>query len=251
MAENYFGEGVAERYDESSPEMFDPAAVDPVVEFLAGLAGDGAALELGIGTGRIAIPLSRRGVRVHGIDLSPQMVAELRAKPGGGEIGVTVGDFATTRVGGTFRLAYLLRNTIMNLTTQDGQVACFQNVAAHLVPGGRFVIEVGVPALQRLPPGETIRPFAVTPAHLGFDEYDVASQGLISHHYTVVGDGHLELMSMPFRYVWPAELDLMARLAGMALEERWSGWRREPFTSDSTRHVSVWRKPAAPAQGSW
>ena len=247
MAENYFGEGVAERYDESSPEMFDPAVVDPVVDFLAGLAGDGAALELGIGTGRIAIPLSRRGVRVHGIDLSPQMVAELRAKPGGGDLGVTVGDFATAAVDGRFSLAYLVFNTINNLTTQDGQVACFQNVAAHLEPGGCFVIEVGVPQLQRLPPGETVRAFALTPTHLGFDEYDVANQGLISHHYSVV-EGRLELMSVPFRYVWPAELDLMARLAGMTLQERWGGWRREPFTSDSTSHVSVWRKPGPPSE---
>jgi hypothetical protein len=177
------------------------------------------------------------------------MVAELRAKPGGGDIGVTVGDFATTTVAGRFSLAYLVFNTIGNLTTQDGQVACFQNVAAHLEPGGCFVIEVGVPQLQRLPPGETVRPFAVTPTHLGFDEYDVAAQGLISHHYSVV-DGRLELVSMPFRYVWPAELDLMARLAGMTLQERWSGWRREPFTSDSASHVSVWRKPADPRQGS-
>jgi SAM-dependent methyltransferase len=246
MAENYFGEGVAERYDASSQEMFDPAVVDPAVDFLAGLAGDGAALELGVGTGRIAIPLSRRGVPVHGIDLSPQMVTELRAKPGGGDIGVTVGDFATVTVEDRFSLAYLVFNTINNLTTQDGQVACFRNVAAHLAPGGCFVIEVGVPQLQRLPPGETVRPFAVTPAHLGFDEYDVANQGLISHHYSVV-DGRLELMSVPFRYVWPAELDLMARLAGMTLQERWSGWRREPFTSDSTSHVSVWRKPAPPS----
>jgi SAM-dependent methyltransferase len=250
MSENYFGEGVAERYDESSAEMFDPGVVDAVVDFLTGLAGDGAALEFGIGTGRIAIPLSRRGVAVHGIDLSPQMVAQLRAKPGSEGIGVTVGDFATTRVEGRFSLAYLVFNTIGNLTTQDGQVACFQNAAAHLQPGGRFVIEVGVPDLRRLPPGETIRPFAVTPTHLGFDEYDVANQGLISHHYTVVDDGHLGLVSMPFRYVWPSELDLMARLAGMTLEGRWSGWRREPFTSDSTKHVSVWRKPAAPSQGS-
>jgi SAM-dependent methyltransferase len=249
MTENYFGEGVAERYDESSPEMFDPAVVDPVVEFLAGLAGDGAALELGIGTGRIAIPLSRRGVRVHGIDLSPQMLAQLAAKPGGGDIGVTVGDFATATVEGRFSLAYLVFNTISNLTSQDGQVACFQNVAAHLEPGGRFVIEVGVPQLQRLPPGERVRPFAVTPAHLGFDEYDVATQGLISHHYWMV-DGRLEQTSMPFRYVWPAELDLMARLAGMTLQERWGGWRREPFTSDSTQHVSVWRKPGRPSGGS-
>jgi SAM-dependent methyltransferase len=225
------------------PELFEPAAVDPVVRFLAELAGTGAALELGIGTGRIALPLSRRGVRVHGIDLSPDMVAELRAKPGSDDIGVTIGDFATTRVDGRFTLAYLLRNTIMNLTTQDGQVACFQNVAAHLQPGGCFVIEVGVPALQRLPPGETIRAFTVTPIHLGFDEYDVAAQGLVSHHYWVV-DGQLETHSAPFRYVWPSELDLMARLAGMTLRERWSDWTREPFTSDSRQHVSVWEKTA-------
>jgi hypothetical protein len=242
MPENYFGEGVAERYDESSREMFDPAVVDPVVDFLAGLAGDGAALELGIGTGRIAIPLSRRGVPVHGIDLSPQMVAELRAKPGGERIGVTVGDFATTWVEGWFSLAYLLRNTIMNLTTQQAQVACFQNAAANLALGGRFVIEVIVPALQRLPPGETVRPFTVTPAHLGFEEFEVATQLAISHHYWLL-DGQFETFSVPFRYVWPAELDLMARLAGLTLRERWSDWARSPFTSDSTQHVSVWEKP--------
>ena len=242
MATNYFDESIARSYETRWPELFEPAAIDPVVAFLAGLAGDGAALELGIGTGRIAIPLSRRGVAVHGIDLSPQMVAQLRAKPGSGGIGVTVGDFATTRVEGRFSLAYLVRNTIGNLTTQDGQVACFQNVAAHLVPGGCFVLEVIVPDLQRLPPGETIRPFAVTPAHLGFDEYEVATQIAISHHYWML-DGRLDARSVPFRYVWPAELDLMARLAGMTLEERWSGWRREPFTSDSTQHVSVWEKP--------
>jgi SAM-dependent methyltransferase len=243
MPEDHFGERVAERYDESSADMFEPAVVDPVVDFLAGLAGHGAALELGIGTGRIALPLARRGVRVHGIDLSAAMVARLRAKPGADRIGVTIGDFATTTVEGSFSVAYLVFNTIMNLTTQDGQVACFQNVAAHLEPGGCFVIEVGVPALQRLPPGETVRPFDVTPTHLGFDEYDVASQGLISHHYSVI-DGNLDVASMPFRYVWPSELDLMARMAGMTLRERWSGWSREPFTSDSTKHVSVWERRA-------
>jgi SAM-dependent methyltransferase len=251
MLENHFGERVAERYDESSADMFEPAVVDPVVDFLADLAGDGSALELGIGTGRIALPLAQRGIRVHGIDLSAAMVERLQAKPGAEQIGVTIGDFATTTVEGHFAVAYLVFNTIGNLTTQDEQVACFQNAAAHLQPGGCFVIEVGVPQLQRLPPGETVRPFAVTPTHLGFDEYDVATQGLVSHHYTVV-DGDLEVVSMPFRYVWPAELDLMARLAGMTLRERWSGWEREPFTSDSTRHVSVWEKaaPRSPAAGS-
>jgi SAM-dependent methyltransferase len=241
VAKDYFGEGVAERYDESAADMFGAAVVEPVVDFLVGLAGDGDALEFGIGTGRIALPLARRGVRVHGIDLSEAMVARLRAKPGWEDIGVTIGDFATTTVDGTFSVVYLVFNTIMNLTTQDEQVACFRNAAAHLEPGGCFVIEVGVPGLQRLPPGETVRAFTVTPTRLGFDEFDVARQGLISHHYWIE-DGRLENVSMPFRYVWPSELDLMARLAGMTLRERWSGWKREPFTSESTKHISVWEK---------
>ncbi|MBA2529490.1 MAG: class I SAM-dependent methyltransferase [Euzebyales bacterium] len=223
--------------------MFEPAVVEPAVAFLAHLAGEGVALELGIGTGRIALPLSQRGVRVHGIDLSAAMVERLRAKPGADDIGVTIGDFATTRVEGTFRLAYLVYNTITNLTTQDEQVECFRNVAAHLEPGGCFVIEVFVPTLQRLPPGETVRAFHLSPTRLGFDEYDVATQILHSHHYWVVGD-KLEVFSAPYRYVWPSELDLMARLAGMNLRERWSDWNREPFTSDSTAHVSVWEKTA-------
>jgi SAM-dependent methyltransferase len=244
MPEDHFGERVAKRYDESSPEMFDPAVVDPAVDFLADLAGGGAALELGIGTGRIALPLSQRGIPVHGVDLSEAMVARLRAKPSGDAIPVAIGDFATATVDGAFTVAYLVFNTINNLTSQDEQVACFQNVAAHLEPGGCFVIEVGVPQLQRLPPGETVRPFDVSPAHLGFDEYDVATQGLISHHYSLV-DGAWESASTPFRYVWPAELDLMARLAGMRLRERWSGWKRETFTSESRKHVSVWERTAS------
>ena len=244
MPEDHFGEPVAERYDDSTTDIFEPAVVDPVVDFLAGLAGHGTALELGIGTGRIALPLARRGVRVHGIDLSEAMVARLRAKPGAEAIGVTIGDFATTRVEGAFAVAYLVFNTIMNLTTQGEQVACFRNVAAQLEPGECFVIEVGLPDLQRLPPGETVRPFTVTATRLGFDEYDVVSQGLISHHYRVV-DGELHVNSIPFRYVWPSELDLMARLAGMTLRERWSGWKREPFTSESREHVSVWEKTAS------
>jgi SAM-dependent methyltransferase len=244
MPQDHFGEDVAARYDESEGETFESAAVAAVADFLADLAGDGAALELGIGTGRIALPLSRRGIRVHGIDLSTAMVARLRAKPGAEHIGVTIGDFATTAVEETFSVAYLVFNTIMNLTTQDEQVACFQNVAAHLEPGGCFVIEVGVPELQRLPPGETFRPFHVSATHLGFDEYDVAAQGLTSHHYHAGSDGTLEPSSIPFRYVWPAELDLMARLAGMTLRDRFSGWRGEPFTSESRKHVSVWERPA-------
>jgi SAM-dependent methyltransferase len=240
--DGYFDERVASRYDESSAEMFDPAVVDPVVDFVAELAGGGRALELGIGTGRIALPLARRGVPVHGIELSQAMVARLRSKPGGEEIGVTIGDFATTSVGETFSVAYLVFNTIMNLTTQAAQVACFRNVASHLEPEGCFVIEVGVPELQRLPPGETIRAFHVSESRWSFDEIDVASQALTSHHFEVV-DGRLERFSVPFRYVWPAELDLMAELAGMRLRERWGGWKREPFTSDSRKHVSVWEKP--------
>ena len=240
--DGYFGERVAARYDESSAEMFEPEAVDPVVDFLAELAGSGRALELGIGTGRIAVPLAQRGVPVHGIELSNTMAARLRAKPGAQEIGVTIGDFSTTTVDGTFSVAYLVYNTILNLTTQAKQVACFRNVAAHLEPGGCFVIEVLVPDLQRLPPGETSRPFNLSDEHVGLDEYDVANQGLRSHHFTLV-DGTWEYLTFPFRYAWPAEFDLMAELAGMRLRERWSGWKREPFTSDSRKHVSVWEKP--------
>ncbi len=241
--DGYFGERVAARYDESAEVMFDAGAVDPVIDLLVELAGSGRALELGVGTGRIALPLAQRGVPVHGIELSKAMAARLRAKPGGEDIGVTVGDFATTTVDGTFSVAYLVFNTIMNLTTQAAQVACFRNVAAHLEPGGCFVIEVGVPDLQRLPPGETIHAFHVSETRWGLDEYDVARQGLTSHHFEIV-DGRLERTSIPFRYAWPAELDLMAELAGMSLRGRWSGWKREPFTSDSRKHVSVWEKPA-------
>jgi SAM-dependent methyltransferase len=245
MPEDYFGEDVAERYDDDESEVFDPAVVEPTVDLLVALAGGGAALELGVGTGRIAIPLARRGVRVHGIDLSEAMVARLRAKPGAEGIDVTIGDFATTTVEETFSLAYLIFNTIGNLTTQDEQVACFQNVASHLEPGGCFLIEVAVPDLRGLPYGEVLRPFDMSERHVGIDEYDVANQGLVSHHYYRTADGTFEGSSGPFRYVWPAELDLMARIAGMRLRSRWGGWRREPFTSDSRMHVSVWERPAA------
>jgi len=243
MPENYFGEDVAARYDDPADRMFDPAAIAQVVDVLAGLAGAGAALELGIGTGRIAVPLSERGVPVHGIDLSEAMVDRLRAKPGGEAIGVTIGDFSSTRVDGTFTVAYLVYNTINNLTSQDAQVACFRNAAAHLAPGGHFVIEVGIPDLRRLPPGQTAVPFTVAPGRLGFDEYDVVDQGMISHHYWRTEDGRFESMSVPFRYVWPSELDLMARLAGMSLRERWSDWTRSPFTAESGSHVSIWQTP--------
>jgi SAM-dependent methyltransferase len=240
--DGHFREHVAATYDESSDRMFDPAVVQPTVDFLAELAGGGRALEMGTGTGRIALPLAARGVEVHGIDLSRAMTDRLRAKPGGERIPYTIGDFSTVRVDGTFRLVYLVFNTIMNLTTQAAQVACFRNAAAHLEPGGCFVIEVGVPDLQRLPPGERYVVFDASETHWGFDEYDVAKQGLISHHFEIRG-GEVEKSSGPFRYVWPAELDLMAELAGMRLRERWAGWAREPFTSDSRKHVSVWEKP--------
>ena len=239
--DGFFDEHVAARYDVSAAEMFDEAVVDPVVDFLVELAGAGPALELGVGTGRIALPLAQRGVRVHGIELSTAMIARLRAKPGGEDIGITIGDFATTSAGGPFTVAYLIFNTIMNLTTQEAQIACFRNVSAHLQPDGCFVIEVSVPDLQRLPPGETVRAFRISETRLGFDEYRVAEQGLRSHHFELV-DGRWERFSVPFRYVWPSELNLMAELAGMRLREWWSGWKREPFTDDSRRLVAVWEK---------
>jgi SAM-dependent methyltransferase len=240
--ENYFGERIAARYDAAHAEMFDPEVVDPAVDFLADLAGTGAALELGVGTGRIALPLAKRGIPVHGIELSEAMVEQMRAKPGADDVDVTIGDFATATVDKVFSVAYLVFNTINNLTSQDAQVACFRNVAAHLEPGGCFVIEVGVPSLRRLPQGETFYAFHLSDAYVGIDEFDVAVQRLVSHHYTDV-DGTFERRSIPFRYVWPSELDLMARLAGMTLRERWSSWQREPFTHESTRHISVWEKP--------
>jgi SAM-dependent methyltransferase len=241
--DGHFGERVAAHNDESTPEMFEAAAIDPVVDLLAELAHGGRALELGVGTGRIALPLTARGVEVHGIELSQAMVARLRAKPGGERIPVTIGDFSQTRVEGSFSLAYLVFNTINNLTSQAAQVACFRTVAAHLEPGGCFVIEVGVPDLRRLPPGERFVAFDVSERHWGIDEYDVANQGLVSHHLSMV-DGTLERESVPFRYVWPSELDLMAELAGMRLRERFEDWRREPFTSESRKHVSIWETPA-------
>jgi len=223
--------------------MFEPARLAATVDFLAALAGDGPALELGIGTGRVALPLAARGITVAGIDLSEEMVARLRAKPGGERIDVAIGDFATARVEGSFTLVYLVFNTIGNLTTQEAQVACFRNAAAHLAPGGHFVVELGVPELRRLPPGERFVLFDKSESHVGVDEYDVAIQRLVSHHYSRGAGGTFEYASLPFRYVWPAELELMAQLAGMELRERWSGWQREPFDNESTSHVSVWQKP--------
>lgn len=242
MLEDHFGTEVAHSYDESLAEMFDPAVVEPAVEVLAELAGDGRALEFAIGTGRIALPLAARDVEVWGIELSEAMVAQLRQKPGGRDLPVTIGDMARTRVEGTFRLVYLVFNTIGNLTTQDEQVACFCNAASHLEPGGCFVVEIGVPELRRLPPGERHVVFHADTGSWGIDEYDTSLQRLVSHHFRGEDDD-LQHRAIPFRYVWPAELDLMARLAKMDLESRWADWHRRPFGHESTSHVSVWRKP--------
>jgi SAM-dependent methyltransferase len=241
VPQTHFDEWIAQRYDALWPELLDPSLLDSAVDLLADLVGAGDALELGIGTGRLAIPLSQRGVHVYGIELSPAMVAALRTKPGGHDIDVTIGDFATATVDNAFRLVYLVRNTITNLITQDEQVECFRNAAAHLQFGGLFVIENYIPALQRLPPGETNVVFEATPTRVGFEEYDIADQVAVSHHYWVI-DGQLRTLSSPHRYLWPSELDLMARLAGMTLRHRWDGWNREPFTSQSRNHVSVWQK---------
>jgi SAM-dependent methyltransferase len=242
--DGYFGEPIAEKYDDPSEDMFQPSVVEATADVLAELAGTGRALELGIGTGRIALPLTRRGVPVAGIDLSRAMVKRLRAKPGGEAIEVTIGDFATTRVEGSFSLVYLVFNTIMNVTTQEAQVACFRNAAAHLVPGGCFVIEVSVPELDKLPSGQTAVPWVVGGTRWAFDLYDVATQAMSSNYLEIV-DGRGSYRSIPFRYVWPAELDLMAQLAGMRLRDRWDDWSREPFTNASRKHVSVWEKPAS------
>jgi SAM-dependent methyltransferase len=230
VGKDWFAGRVAERYDEETADM----PVDPVLDFLEPFAGGGA-LELAIGTGRIALPLAQRGVRVAGIDLSLDMVAQLRKKPGGAEIPVEIGDYAMTRVKGTFSLAYIVFNSINNNTTQDGQVATFENAAAHLEPGGCFVVEVGMPNR------EPLSVFDLSDTHVGVDEYDADTQHSVSHHFTLV-DGEWVRISMPFRSVSPAELDLMARIAGMRLRERWADWQREPFTSESTKHVSVWEK---------
>ena len=237
-----FDEWIAERYETLWPELFDPAVVDLAVSVLADLAAAGPALEFGVGTGRIAVPLSGRGVRVHGIELSPAMAAQLRAQAGGENVGVTVGDFATATAAGRFTVVYLLRNTITNLTTQDEQVSAFRNAAAHLDPGGCFLIENYVPELRRLPPGETRHVFTATADHVGVEEYDVAAQLAVSRHYWTI-EGQLRTFSSTHRYVWPAELDLMARIAGLRLRHRWADWRRTPFTGESRSHVSIWEKP--------
>lgn len=245
--DGYFGEPVAASYDDLYDRRFQPEAIDPAVSLLAGLAGSGRALELAIGTGRIGLPLSQRGVPVHGIELSRAMVARLRGKPGGEAIDVTIGDMATTRVDGTFTVAYLVFNTINNLTSQEAQVDCFRNVAEHLTPGGCFVIETEIPHLRYLPPGQDILAYRAGPGRIVSYGFDHATQQY-SGHYAEFTDGTAEYRTIPYRYVWPSELDLMAQLAGLQLRDRWADWNQEPFTTDSHSHVSVWQKPQ-PSQG--
>jgi SAM-dependent methyltransferase len=240
--EGYFGRRVAATYDEHSASMFDPAVLVPAVDRLAELARGGRALEFAIGTGRIALPLAERGVPVAGIDNSEAMLARLREKPGADRVEARVGDMAATRMDGEFTLVYLVFNTIFNLTSQDGQVACFENAAAHLDNGGRFVIEARVPELQRLPLGQTVLPWRADPGGFSSYVYDVVTQRLSGQHYYIEGE-RIRASPTEMRYAWPSELDLMARLAGMRLEHRWGGWDREPFTALSPSHVSVYLKP--------
>lgn len=237
-----FDEAAAERYDESSAAMYDPAVLGPTIDFLAELAGEGKALEFAIGTGRVAVALAERGVPVSGIEISRPMVAKLREKPAGADMDVVIGDMASATVDGRFSLVYLVFNTIGNVETQDAQVAVFHNAARHLERGGHFVVEVGVPNLRELPYGQTVQPFHVSGDRFGFDELDVVTQHGVSHHFRIE-DGLAKHSACPYRYVWPAELDLMARLAGLQLAGRWEDWDRRPFTADSRRHVSAWQLP--------
>jgi len=233
---------VAEVYDSTSRAMFDPMVLDPAVEFLAELANGGAALEFAIGTGRVALPLSRRGVPVSGIELSPHMAEQLSAKDGADRVPVTIGDMTTTRVPGSFRLVYLVWNAITNVTTQDEQLAVVANAAAHLQPGGCFVVEVVVPQIRRLPPGDIGRVFTLEEDHVGVETFDdLIGQVAWSHHWMEVG-GRLVRHSAPHRYVWPSELELMAKIAGLRLWERWADWVRQPFTSESPQQIAVFEK---------
>lgn len=246
-ADGWFPESVAVDYD-SPGGANAPEVVAPIVDALEELANGGPALEFAVGTGRIAAPLAARGVPVRGIELSRAMAARIASKPCGDAVEVTIGDMTTTRVVGEFSLVYLVFNTISNVVTQDGQVDVFCNAAAHLRHGGVFLIEVGVPSLRRLPPGQDTVPFEVAPGsqgggYVGFDQYDVVTQRFTSNHVTVSPDGGGRFFRVPFRYAWPAEMDLMARIAGMSLKYRWAGWDRSEFTAESNNHVSVWEKP--------
>ncbi|MER6822205.1 class I SAM-dependent methyltransferase [Streptomyces cellulosae] len=240
-----WGPESAERYDAEETEMTSAAVLGATVDFLAELAGDGRALEFAVGTGRVGVPLRERGVPVTGIELSEHMADVLRRKVDEDTLPVVIGDMATTVVPGEFSLVYLVYNTISNLLTQDEQVECFRNAARHLRPGGRFVIELGVPPLRFLPPGQVAVPFDVSERHLGFDTVDTVEQLLVSHHFTRDGeDGRYRRGASRHRYAWPAELDLMARIAGLQLERRVADWDGSPFTQESPKHISVWRKSA-------
>jgi SAM-dependent methyltransferase len=239
-----WGRDIAEAYDSTTAALFAPSVLDPMVDLLADLAGEGPALEFAIGTGRVALPLSARGVPVHGIELSPHMVERFRAKPESESVPVTIGDMTTARVPGSFVLVYLVYNTIMNVTTQEEQLQVFANAAAHLETGGCFVVEVIVPQLRRVPPGETGRVFTLEPDHVGIETFDdLVGQISWSHHWMEV-EGQLVRHSAPYRYVWPSELELMARLAGLRLRDRWAGWNQEQFTSESRSQVAVFEKMA-------
>ena len=231
----------ARRYDTPGTGMFDPDLLRHTVDHLAGLAGSGRALELAIGTGRVAIPLVERGVPVTGIELSEPMIDQLRRKVDETVIPVVVGDMATTRAPGDYTLVYLVFNTISNLLTQDEQVACFRNAARHLLPGGRFVVELGVPDLRALPPGQQAVVFTSEPGYIGLDTYDIVRQHMVSHHFRFDESRKAELFRSPHRYIWPAELDLMARLAGFELEARTADWVGTEFTDESRSHVTTYR----------
>jgi SAM-dependent methyltransferase len=243
-ADGYFDERVASTYDDVPEPMVDGTSVADAVAVLDDLAAGGRVLELAIGTGRIALPLAARGVEVAGIELSKAMLAKLRAKDGGTSLRVVIGDMTAAKADGPFSLVYLVFNTIMNVTSQAGQVAVFRNAAEHLAPGGCFLIECMIPELRRLPDGEVHVVFDASPDHFGIDEYDVVTQSLVSHHFTRLADGRWDYGTGPFRYAWPAELDLMAEMAGLRLRDRWGGWARQPFARDSRMHVSIWEKPA-------
>lgn len=240
--DGYFGEAIAEDYDEGASSMFAPDVLGPTVDLLERLADGGRVLEFAVGTGRVALPLAERGVEVHGIEMSRPMVAKLRAKPGGEGLPVAIGDMTSERVSGEFSLVYLVYNTIGNVLTQDGQVAVFENAARHLTRGGRFLVEIEVPALRRLPEGARYVAFNLQEGYAGVDEYDVVTQSLVSHHIAVHKDGTGTVGATPQRYVWPSELDLMARIAGLTLESRWQDFEGTPFTAESHKHVSVWVK---------
>ncbi len=237
-----WGAEVAEVYDDTYAAKFAPAVLGPLVDRLAELAVGGAALEFGVGTGRVALALSARGIPVSGLELSPHMAERLRAKSGADAVSVTIGDMATTRIPGAFKLVYLVANTIMNVTTQEDQIAVFVNAAAHLEPAGCFVTEVIVPQLRRVPEGEIGRVFTLDADHVGIETFDdLVGQIAWSHHWVETG-GRLVRHSAPYRYVWPSELVLMARIAGFRLRDRWAGWDRAPFTSDAASQVAVFEK---------